>query len=95
MARAVREHAAIAAAIESGDSAGAAAAMGAHLNGLLIDIPDVRRLNPEYFADNTPAGRTPTDDRRNGLPQEKQRRGEGWKGARRSQLGRGGDLGGA
>jgi DNA-binding GntR family transcriptional regulator len=55
MARAIREHAAIAAAIEAGDGARAALAMGAHLDGLLADIPDIRRLNPDYFADDAPA----------------------------------------
>jgi GntR family transcriptional regulator, rspAB operon transcriptional repressor len=51
MARAIHEHAAIAAAIESDDGARAALAMGVHLDGLLADIPDIRRLNPNYFAD--------------------------------------------
>ena len=50
MARAIREHAAIATAIESGDGARAARAMGNHLDGLLADIPNIRRLNPDYFA---------------------------------------------
>jgi GntR family transcriptional regulator, rspAB operon transcriptional repressor len=56
MARAIREHAAIAAAIESGDGARAARAMGVHLDGLLSDIPGIRRLNPDYFAGDAPGG---------------------------------------
>jgi GntR family transcriptional regulator, rspAB operon transcriptional repressor len=63
MARAVREHAAIAAAIESGDGARAASAMGFHLDGLLADIPDIRRLNPDYFADDAPAREPPVNGR--------------------------------
>jgi GntR family transcriptional regulator, rspAB operon transcriptional repressor len=49
MARAIREHAAIAAAVQSGDGLRAAQAMGVHLDGLLADIPNIRRLNPDYF----------------------------------------------
>jgi GntR family transcriptional regulator, rspAB operon transcriptional repressor len=64
MARAIREHAAIAAAIESGDGARAAGAMGIHLDGLLADIPDIRRLNPDYFADDSPAREPPVNGRR-------------------------------
>ena len=55
MIRALGEHAAILAMIEAGDSAGAATAMAAHLDGLLTDIPDIRRLNPDYFAEARPA----------------------------------------
>ena len=54
MARAIREHAAIAAAIEAGDGVRAARAMGVHLDGLLSDIPGIRRLNPDYFAGDAP-----------------------------------------
>ena len=46
MARAIAEHGAIAAAIESGDGVRAAQAMGVHLDGLLTDIPSIRRLIP-------------------------------------------------
>jgi DNA-binding GntR family transcriptional regulator len=59
MARAIQEHAAIAAAIESGDGARAAEAMGVHLDRLLAEIPNVRRLNPDYFVDESPTGRPP------------------------------------
>ena len=55
MRRAIREHAAIAAATESRDGARAAVAMGIHLDGLLADIPNIRRLNPNYFADDARA----------------------------------------
>jgi DNA-binding GntR family transcriptional regulator len=55
MARAIAEHSAIAAAIEAGAGARAAQAMGLHLDGLLTDIPGIRRLNPEYFAGDAPA----------------------------------------
>src|SRR5271154_1535280 len=61
MARAIREHAAIAAAIESGDGARAAGAMGIHLDGLLADIPSIRRLNPDYFADDARALEPPVN----------------------------------
>ncbi len=55
MSRAIAEHSAIAAAIKSGGGARAARAMALHLDGLLTDIPDIRRLNPEYFAGDAPA----------------------------------------
>ena len=64
MARAIREHAAIAAAIESGDGARAAQAMGAHLDGLLADIPNIRRLNPDYFVDEARAREPPVNGRK-------------------------------
>jgi DNA-binding GntR family transcriptional regulator len=51
MIRALGEHGAVLKKIEAGDCAGAAAAMAAHLDGLLTDIPDIRRLNPDYFAE--------------------------------------------
>jgi len=54
MARAIAEHSAIAAAIEAGAAARAAQKMGLHLDGLLADIPGIRRLNPEYFAGDAP-----------------------------------------
>jgi GntR family transcriptional regulator, rspAB operon transcriptional repressor len=49
MAQVLREHAAIAKAIEAGDSARAANAMAAHLDGLTASIADVRDLNPGLF----------------------------------------------
>jgi DNA-binding GntR family transcriptional regulator len=49
MARAKAEHVAIAEAIEAHDGARAASAMAVHLDGLLTDIPDISRLNPDYF----------------------------------------------
>ena len=49
MTRARTEHAAIAEAVEAHDAARAAAAMAAHLDGLLTDMPDITRLNPTYF----------------------------------------------
>jgi DNA-binding GntR family transcriptional regulator len=64
MARAIAEHGAIAAAIESGDGARAAQAMGVHLDGLLTDIPSIRRLNPDYFASDAPAREPPARSRR-------------------------------
>ena len=64
MARAIREHAAIAAAIESGDGARAAKAMGIHLDGLLADIPSIRRLVPDYFADDARAREPPVNGRK-------------------------------
>ena len=64
MARAIREHAAIAAAIESGDGMRAALAMGVHLDGLLADLPDIRRLNPDYFADDARTRKPPVGGRK-------------------------------
>jgi len=64
MTRAIREHSAIAAAIESGDGARAAQAMAAHLDGLLADIPNIRRLNPDYFADDSRRREPPANGRR-------------------------------
>jgi DNA-binding GntR family transcriptional regulator len=49
MTRVVDEHAAVVAAIAARDSAGAGAAMAAHLDGLSASIRDVRDLNPKYF----------------------------------------------
>jgi len=51
MARVIGEHAAILARIEAGDALGAAQAMATHLDALAADIPDIRRLNPDYFAE--------------------------------------------
>ena len=70
MAHAIREHAAVAAAIESGDGARAAEAMGAHLDRLLTDIPNFRRLNPDYFADDA-LRRAPPVNRRRTRPRQK------------------------
>jgi GntR family transcriptional regulator, rspAB operon transcriptional repressor len=64
MTRAIREHAAIAAAIESRDGARAAEAMGVHLDGLLADIPNIRRLNPHFFADDARAREPPVNGRK-------------------------------
>lgn len=50
MTRVIGEHAAILRAIEAGDAAAAALEMAAHLDGLAADIPDIHRLNPDYFA---------------------------------------------
>jgi DNA-binding GntR family transcriptional regulator len=51
MERVIAEHAQILAGIEAGDAAGAAHAMAAHLDRLAADIPDIRRLNPDYFVE--------------------------------------------
>ena len=64
MTRAIREHAAIAAAIESRDGARAAQAMGLHLDGLLADIPNIRRRNPDYFAADARAREPPVNGRK-------------------------------
>jgi DNA-binding GntR family transcriptional regulator len=64
MTRAIREHSAIAAAIESGDGARSAQAMRVHLDGLLADIPNIRRLNPGYFAGDSRRPEPPADGRR-------------------------------
>ncbi|MBV9290601.1 MAG: GntR family transcriptional regulator [Hyphomicrobiales bacterium] len=63
MARAVREHSAIAVAIESGDPASASAAMSAHLDALLNDIPGIRRSNPDYFVGSRPTVQPPPKKR--------------------------------
>ncbi len=49
MARVVKEHAAVVAAIEDHDPERAAAAMEGHLDGLRISMDDIRRMNPDYF----------------------------------------------
>jgi GntR family transcriptional regulator, rspAB operon transcriptional repressor len=75
MARAIREHAAIAAAIESGDGARAAGAMGIHLDGLLADIPRIHRLNLDYFVDDAHQRELPVRGRRT-RPRRKRSNGE-------------------
>jgi DNA-binding GntR family transcriptional regulator len=49
MGRVVVEHAALVAAMATGDPDKASAAMAAHLDGLIASIRDVRDLNPDYF----------------------------------------------
>jgi DNA-binding GntR family transcriptional regulator len=49
IARVIREHAAVVAAIERHDADRAAAAMAGHLEGLRISMEDIRNLNPDYF----------------------------------------------
>ena len=49
MARVIREHAAVVAAIERHDADRAAAAMEGHLDGLRISMEDIRRMNPDFF----------------------------------------------
>jgi GntR family transcriptional regulator, rspAB operon transcriptional repressor len=51
MKRVIAEHSLILTRIEAGDAVGAALAMAAHLDGLAADIPDICRLNPNYFAE--------------------------------------------
>ena len=77
MARAITEHGAIAAAIESGDGARAAYAMGVHLDGLLTDIPSIRRLNPDYFAGDALACERPVLGRRSRARRKKDNAEEG------------------
>jgi DNA-binding GntR family transcriptional regulator len=49
MARVIKEHAAIVAAIEDHDADRAAAAMEGHLDGLRISMKDIQRMNPDFF----------------------------------------------
>lgn len=49
MARVIKEHAAVVAAIEDHDEDRAAAAMEEHLDGLQISMEDIRRMNPDFF----------------------------------------------
>ena len=49
MARVVKEHAAVVAAIEDHDADRAAAAMEGHLDGLQISMEDIRCMNPDFF----------------------------------------------
>jgi DNA-binding GntR family transcriptional regulator len=49
MARVIREHAAVVAAIERHDADKAAVAMEEHLDGLQISMEDIRRMNPDFF----------------------------------------------
>src|SRR5208282_2143668 len=76
MERAIGEHAAIAAAIESGDGARAAEKMGVHLDGLLTDIPKIRRLNPDYFAGDAQARGPPANSRKTRPRHKKAKRGK-------------------
>src|ERR1700682_2907620 len=49
MARVIKEHAAVVAAIEDHDADRAAAAMEGHLAGLQISMESIRRMNPDFF----------------------------------------------
>jgi DNA-binding GntR family transcriptional regulator len=49
MARVIKEHAAVVAAVERHDAGRAAAAMESHLDGLRISMDDIRRMNPDFF----------------------------------------------
>jgi DNA-binding GntR family transcriptional regulator len=56
MARVVREHTAILTAIQAREPSRAALKMSAHLDALMKDIPDIRRLNPDFFFDGSRNG---------------------------------------
>ena len=49
MARVIKEHAAVVAAIEGHDGDRAAEAMAGHLDNLRISMEDIRRMNPDFF----------------------------------------------
>jgi DNA-binding GntR family transcriptional regulator len=49
MTQVIAEHAVILSAIEAHDTAGAAIAMGKHLERLLSDIASIQNINPEFF----------------------------------------------
>ena len=49
MTQVIAEHAVILSAIEAHDAAGAAIAMGKHLERLLRDIAAIQNINPEFF----------------------------------------------
>jgi DNA-binding GntR family transcriptional regulator len=49
MARVIKEHALVVAAIEDHDPDRAAAAMEGHLDGLRISMDDIQRMNPDFF----------------------------------------------
>jgi len=49
MARVIKEHASVVAAVERHDATRAAAAMASHLDGLRISMDDIRRMNPDFF----------------------------------------------
>src|ERR1700722_12886085 len=51
MTQVIAEHAVILSAIEAHDAAGAAIAMGKHLERLLGDIASIHNINPEFFAE--------------------------------------------
>lgn len=51
MERVIAEHSLIMARVEARDAVRADFAMRAHLDGLAADIPDICRLNPNYFAE--------------------------------------------
>jgi DNA-binding GntR family transcriptional regulator len=52
IARVIKEHAAVVAAIEDHDADRAATAMEEHLNGLQISMEDIRRMNPDFFCED-------------------------------------------
>ena len=53
MARVVAEHEAVLAAIEARDAEAAAAAMGAHVDGLSLGLDDLKRFNPGFFLEDS------------------------------------------
>jgi DNA-binding GntR family transcriptional regulator len=53
MARVVTEHEAVLTAIEARDAEAAAAAMGAHVDGLSLGLDDLKRFNPGYFLEDS------------------------------------------
>lgn len=55
MSNVIKEHAAVAAALEKGDADRAVAAMRGHLEGLEHSLPNIRDLNPEFFVEDVSA----------------------------------------
>lgn len=50
--RVIQEHAAVLTALEQHDPDRAAAAIHRHLDGLRASLPDIRNLNPDFFAED-------------------------------------------
>lgn len=55
MGRVIKEHAAIATALEKRDADRALAAMRGHLEGLEHSLPNIRDLNPDFFVEDVSA----------------------------------------
>jgi DNA-binding GntR family transcriptional regulator len=76
MKRVLQEHAAVATALAGRDAERAARAMGHHLDGLQSSLPDIRKINPDFFAGELDQKRdagTPTDDAQRGRRKGRQR----------------------
>ena len=63
MSNVIKEHAAVATALEKRDADRAVAAMRGHLEGLEHSLPNIRDLNPEFFVEDVSAFDMPRSTR--------------------------------